>query len=160
MVQVQGSGKYLNRNRSSVCGSGKKPMNRTEPNFTITNNIVMSIHAIATFRTLHNYLLLRVSGLMFSGSHLSGMLTALAGVTSSGLSANKPPDQPDQYFRWPVCNRQSQTQPMTLQEECRRSKRACCRSRSLPASLRSNARLPMSRQHSPLTFPAANLAYP
>ena len=32
---------------------------------------------------------------MFSGSRLSGMLAALAGVTSSGLSAIKPPDQPE-----------------------------------------------------------------
>jgi E3 ubiquitin-protein ligase TRIP12 len=36
---------------------------------------------------------------MFSGSRLSGMLAALAGVTSSGLSATttttKPPDQPE-----------------------------------------------------------------
>ena len=32
---------------------------------------------------------------MFSGSRLSGMLAALAGVTSGGLSATKPPDQPE-----------------------------------------------------------------
>ena len=59
------------------------------------NNIVVSIHAIATFQALHDYLRPRVSGLMFSGSRLSGMLAALAGVTSSGLSATKPPDQPE-----------------------------------------------------------------
>ena len=73
------------------------------------NNIVVSIHAIATFQALHDYLRPRVSGLMFSGSRLSGMLAALAGVTSGsggGLSATtntttttttttKPPDQPE-----------------------------------------------------------------
>ena len=59
------------------------------------NNIVVSIHAIATFQALHDYLRPRVSGLMFSGSRLSGMLAALAGVTSTGLSATKPPDQPE-----------------------------------------------------------------
>ncbi|KAI0306092.1 hypothetical protein B0F90DRAFT_1808594 [Multifurca ochricompacta] len=59
------------------------------------NNIVVSIHAIATFQALHDYLRPRVSGLMFSGSRLSGMLAALAGVTSGGLSATKPPEQPE-----------------------------------------------------------------
>jgi E3 ubiquitin-protein ligase TRIP12 len=58
------------------------------------NNIVVSIHAIATFQALHDYLRPRVSGLMFSGSRLSGMLAALAGVTS-GLSSSKPPEQPE-----------------------------------------------------------------
>jgi len=47
------------------------------------NNIVVSIHAIATFQALHDYLRPRVSGLMFSGSRLSGMLAALA---ASGLA--------------------------------------------------------------------------
>ncbi|KAH9004468.1 hypothetical protein EDB86DRAFT_2883363 [Lactarius hatsudake] len=51
------------------------------------NNIVVSIHAIATFQALHDYLRPRVSGLMFSGSRLSGMLAALAGVTSGALPA-------------------------------------------------------------------------
>jgi len=61
------------------------------------NNIVVSIHAIATFQALHDYLRPRVSGLMFSGSRLSGMLAALAGVTSGGLSSSstKPPEQPE-----------------------------------------------------------------
>jgi E3 ubiquitin-protein ligase TRIP12 len=59
------------------------------------NNIVLSIHAIAMFQALHDYLRLCISGLMFSGLHLSGMLAALAGVTLSGLSATKPPDQPE-----------------------------------------------------------------
>ena len=59
------------------------------------NNIVVSIHAIATFQALHDYLRPRVSGLMFSGSRLSGMLAALAGVTSGGLSSTKPPEQPE-----------------------------------------------------------------
>jgi E3 ubiquitin-protein ligase TRIP12 len=59
------------------------------------NNIVVSIHAIATFQALHDYLRPRVSGLMFSGSRLSGMLAALAGVTSGSLSSSKPPEQPE-----------------------------------------------------------------
>jgi E3 ubiquitin-protein ligase TRIP12 len=59
------------------------------------NNIVVSIHAIATFQALHDYLRPRVSGLMFSGSRLSGMLAALAGVTSGSLSSTKPPEQPE-----------------------------------------------------------------
>jgi E3 ubiquitin-protein ligase TRIP12 len=46
------------------------------------HNIVVSIHAIATFQALHDYLRPRVSGLLSSGSRLSGMLAALA---ASGL---------------------------------------------------------------------------
>jgi E3 ubiquitin-protein ligase TRIP12 len=42
------------------------------------HNIVVSIHAIATFQALHDYLRPRVSGLLSSGSRLSGMLAALA----------------------------------------------------------------------------------
>ncbi|KAF5361746.1 hypothetical protein D9756_002251 [Leucocoprinus leucothites] len=41
-------------------------------------NIVVSIHAIATFQALHDYLRPRVSGLIGGGSRLSGMLAALA----------------------------------------------------------------------------------
>jgi E3 ubiquitin-protein ligase TRIP12 len=41
------------------------------------HNIVVSIHAIATFQALHDYLRPRVAGLLSSG-RLSGMLSALA----------------------------------------------------------------------------------
>lgn len=47
------------------------------------NNIVVSIHAIATFQALHDYLRPRVAGLLSSSSRLSGMLAALA---ASGLA--------------------------------------------------------------------------
>ncbi|KAI0352109.1 hypothetical protein OH77DRAFT_1428880 [Trametes cingulata] len=47
------------------------------------NNIVVSIHAIATFQALHDYLRPRVAGLLSSSSRLSGMLAALA---ASGLT--------------------------------------------------------------------------
>ncbi|KAF8659836.1 hypothetical protein AX16_001721 [Volvariella volvacea WC 439] len=47
-------------------------------------NFVVSIHAIATFQALHDYLRPRVAGL-FSGSRLSGMLAALA---ASGFAAS------------------------------------------------------------------------
>lgn len=46
------------------------------------HNIVVSIHAIATFQALHDYLRPRVAGLLSGGSRLSGMLAALA---ASGL---------------------------------------------------------------------------
>ncbi|PCH36373.1 hypothetical protein WOLCODRAFT_28515 [Wolfiporia cocos MD-104 SS10] len=42
------------------------------------SNIVVSIHAIATFQALHDYLRPRVAGLLPSSSRLSGMLAALA----------------------------------------------------------------------------------
>ncbi|KAI0704459.1 hypothetical protein C8T65DRAFT_741026 [Cerioporus squamosus] len=47
------------------------------------SNIVVSIHAIATFQALHDYLRPRVSGLLSTSSRLSGMLAALA---ASGLA--------------------------------------------------------------------------
>ena len=47
------------------------------------SNIIVSIHAIATFQALHDYLRPRVAGLMAGGSRLSSMLAALA---SSGLT--------------------------------------------------------------------------
>ncbi|RPD53372.1 hypothetical protein L226DRAFT_617463 [Lentinus tigrinus ALCF2SS1-7] len=47
------------------------------------SNIVVSIHAIATFQALHDYLRPRVSGLLSTTSRLSGMLAALA---ASGLA--------------------------------------------------------------------------
>lgn len=45
------------------------------------NNIVVSIHAIATFQALNDYLRPRLSGLLssISGSRFSGMLAALTG---------------------------------------------------------------------------------
>lgn len=46
------------------------------------HNIVVSIHAIATFQALHDYLRPRVSALLSGGSRLSGMFAALA---TSGL---------------------------------------------------------------------------
>ncbi|KAL0953368.1 hypothetical protein HGRIS_004605 [Hohenbuehelia grisea] len=47
------------------------------------HNIVVSIHAIATFQALHDYLRPRVSGLLSTSSRLSGMLAALqAGVAA------------------------------------------------------------------------------
>lgn len=53
------------------------------------HNIVVSIHAIATFQALHDYLRPRVSGLLSTSSRLSGMLAALqagvAGLSDSGL---------------------------------------------------------------------------
>ena len=42
------------------------------------SNIVVSIHAIATFQALHDYLRPRVAGILPSGSRLSGMLAALS----------------------------------------------------------------------------------
>ncbi|KAI0060670.1 hypothetical protein BV25DRAFT_1954506 [Artomyces pyxidatus] len=54
------------------------------------NNIVVSIHAIATFQALHDYLRPRVSGLMFSGSRLTGMLAALAASGMTPGSSGNP----------------------------------------------------------------------
>jgi E3 ubiquitin-protein ligase TRIP12 len=64
------------------------------------HNIIVSIHAIATFQALHDYLRPRVAGLLSSGSRLSGMLAALAASASSSRNnisdaqAAKPPSAP------------------------------------------------------------------
>jgi len=54
------------------------------------HNIVVSIHAIATFQALHDYLRPRVAGLL-SSSRLSGMFAALAASGFVG-STSKPDD--------------------------------------------------------------------
>ncbi|KAI0686676.1 hypothetical protein BC835DRAFT_1287769 [Cytidiella melzeri] len=56
------------------------------------SNIIVSIHAIATFQALHDYLRPRVAGLMSRGSRLSSMLAALAasGAAASSSSGGFP----------------------------------------------------------------------
>lgn len=57
-------------------------------------NIVVSIHAIATFQALHDYLRPRVAGVIGgSASRLSGMLAALA-ATYGGVPRGEPGDPP------------------------------------------------------------------
>ena len=62
------------------------------------NNIIVSIHAIATFQALHDYLRPRVAGLMSRGSRLSNMLAALASSSamagSSSTGTIEPPKPP------------------------------------------------------------------
>ncbi|KAG6812730.1 hypothetical protein H0H92_000947 [Tricholoma furcatifolium] len=67
------------------------------------HNIVVSIHAIATFQALHDYLRPRVAGLMNGGSRLHGMLAALAAgyaganpETSASTSQSSKPAVPPQ----------------------------------------------------------------
>ncbi|CAK5283219.1 unnamed protein product [Mycena citricolor] len=55
------------------------------------HNIVVSIHAIATFQALHDYLRPRVSGLLSGGSRLSGMLAALAASGFGAASSSRTP---------------------------------------------------------------------
>jgi len=64
------------------------------------HNIVVSIHAIATFQALHDYLRPRVAGLLGSGSAarlssmaagMSGMLAALSSAHASGSSGTSLP---------------------------------------------------------------------
>jgi E3 ubiquitin-protein ligase TRIP12 len=57
------------------------------------HNIVVSIHAIATFQALHDYLRPRVAGLLSSGTRLSGMLAALAASGFSGSSSRDIADE-------------------------------------------------------------------
>ncbi|KAF7370365.1 Ubiquitin fusion degradation protein 4 [Mycena sanguinolenta] len=60
------------------------------------HNIVVSIHAIATFQALHDYLRPRVAGLLGSGSRLSGMLAALAASGFTGSPIPTPGEAPPQ----------------------------------------------------------------
>ncbi len=48
-------------------------------------NMLVSIHAIATFQALHDYLQPRVAGLMSSGSRLPGMFAALTALVFFGF---------------------------------------------------------------------------
>ncbi|KAJ7117663.1 hypothetical protein C8R44DRAFT_199718 [Mycena epipterygia] len=57
------------------------------------HNIVVSIHAIATFQALHDYLRPRVAGLLGSGSRLSGMLAALAASGFNSPASRTPGDE-------------------------------------------------------------------
>jgi E3 ubiquitin-protein ligase TRIP12 len=54
---------------------------------------VVSIHAIATFQALHDYLRPRVAGLLGGGSRLSGMLAALAASGFTPGSASRTPGE-------------------------------------------------------------------
>ncbi|KIY68863.1 hypothetical protein CYLTODRAFT_350626 [Cylindrobasidium torrendii FP15055 ss-10] len=58
------------------------------------HNIVVSIHAIATFQALHDYLRPRVAGLSGSGDRLSSMLAALAASGFPGSSRFGEPPAP------------------------------------------------------------------
>lgn len=60
------------------------------------HNIVVSIHAIATFQALHDYLRPRVAGLLSGGSRLSGMLAALAASGFTGSTSRSPPEDVQQ----------------------------------------------------------------
>ncbi|KAJ6534683.1 hypothetical protein DFH09DRAFT_1180315, partial [Mycena vulgaris] len=57
------------------------------------HNIVVSIHAIATFQALHDYLRPRVAGLLGGGSRLSGMLAALAASGFNGSASRTPAEE-------------------------------------------------------------------
>lgn len=57
------------------------------------HNIVVSIHAIATFQALHDYLRPRVAGLLSGGSRLSGMFAALAASGLVGSTTTKSPGE-------------------------------------------------------------------
>lgn len=72
------------------------------------SNIVVSIHAIATFQALHDYLRPRVSGLLSGGSRLSSMLAALA---ASGMTP--PPPMPSSS-RGPPGDSASSSKPSAL----------------------------------------------
>ncbi|KAG1850714.1 hypothetical protein F4604DRAFT_1907303, partial [Suillus subluteus] len=58
-------------------------------------NMVVSIHAIATFQALNDYLRPRITGLMSTGG-LSGMLAALAASGFGPASVRNPPEAPIQ----------------------------------------------------------------
>ena len=58
------------------------------------SNIIVSIHAIATFQALHDYLRPRVAGIMSGSSRLSGMLAALAASGLAGTSRGPLLDPP------------------------------------------------------------------
>ncbi|CAL1714169.1 unnamed protein product [Somion occarium] len=58
------------------------------------SNIIVSIHAIATFQALHDYLRPRVAGIMSGSSRLSSMLAAFSGLARGASSSLEPPPVP------------------------------------------------------------------
>ena len=84
------------------------------------HNIVVSIHAIATFQALHDYLRPRVSGLLGSGSRLSGMFAALA---ASGYIGSSTKPAGDEAPTKPPKLTESMTTPSALASQRRRSQR-------------------------------------
>lgn len=58
------------------------------------HNIVVSIHAIATFQALHDYLRPRVAGLLTGGSRVSSMLSALAAASGFAVASSSAKTEP------------------------------------------------------------------
>ncbi|KAJ7670440.1 hypothetical protein B0H17DRAFT_1209311 [Mycena rosella] len=63
------------------------------------HNIVISIHAIATFQALHDYLCPRIAGLLGGGARLSGMLAALAASGFNSPAGRTPGDEAPPQLR-------------------------------------------------------------
>lgn len=63
------------------------------------HNIVVSIHAIATFQALHDYLRPRVAGLLGPSSRLSGMFAALAASGFTGSTSRALNEESSQASR-------------------------------------------------------------
>ena len=85
------------------------------------HNIVVSIHAIATFQALHDYLRPRVAGLLSGSSRLSGMFAALAASGFVGSSSKPSTDEASSAPKLPVPNPPAEPSSSTVQR--RRSQR-------------------------------------
>ncbi|KAG1723840.1 uncharacterized protein EDB91DRAFT_1340148 [Suillus paluster] len=75
-------------------------------------NMVVSIHAIATFQALNDYLRPRITGLMSSGG-LSGMLAALAASGFGPVGSRNPPEAPMQASKPVESSSATKTVPET-----------------------------------------------
>jgi E3 ubiquitin-protein ligase TRIP12 len=82
------------------------------------SNIIVSIHAIATFQALHDYLRPRVAGLMAGGSRLSNMLAALA---QSGFTGSSSGGFADDLSRSSATENASSSNPATRRRSQRLS---------------------------------------
>ncbi|KAF7313386.1 Ubiquitin-protein ligase [Mycena chlorophos] len=84
------------------------------------HNIVVSIHAIATFQALHDYLRPRVAGLLGTGSRLSGMLAALANSGFPGVPRPPAPEDASTSAQASSSSTTTTRPRLPLRRACRR----------------------------------------
>lgn len=122
------------------------------------HNIVVSIHAIATFQALHDYLRPRVAGLMSSGSRLSGMLAALAASGFPGSSSQAAAEAAAQLTKPPPTQPESSAPAATVNR--RRSLRLSAKNAGASASAQVEADTATSSAAGSSDVPATDVSSP
>jgi E3 ubiquitin-protein ligase TRIP12 len=97
------------------------------------HNIVVSIHAIATFQALHDYLRPRVAGLLGNGSRLSGMFAALAASGFVGSTSRPSGESASAPVRSSTSNATTGADPVSASVGRRRSQRLAKQAAAVPS---------------------------